>query len=96
MIFSKNALFKRNKYKFVQKVAKEMILLIAFVFSASIIFVHKTGLRKVKCGKIGSKRVKQGLTRLKLCQTALNMDKQGQVYSSKQAENGFKLGFGWV
>ena len=39
--------FKKNKHKFVQKVAKKIILLISFKFSASISFVQ-TGSKRAK------------------------------------------------
>ena len=35
-----NSLRNKNKHKFVQKVAKKIIFLLSFVFSANISFLH--------------------------------------------------------
>ena len=65
-----------NKHKFVQKVAKKIILLISFKFNASS--VHKWGLQDlmrlngIKWGQIWPNWTKQDQTGLNICQTELN------------------------
>ena len=75
---------KANKHKFVQKVAKKIILLISFKFSASISFVQ-TGSKRAKwsqMGPNGSNEVKLGQTGERVTIEA-KQDQTGQSWAKR-------------